>query len=132
MVVASVALLFAVTGCGASAQDQSKAAACDALQRSVSAATSELSASMTDTTSDPAKAVTRIEAVATSFDKGLGAITNPEVKKVGATADAALTAMVAQFTSMLADPAKADTVTLQATLDAVESDFTAVGAVCPD
>lgn len=140
--VATVAaLLIALTGCSASgaatpaastappAANQSKTQACASLEGSVSDSTARLAASFGQISTDPAKAIDGLQAVADAFDSGLTKVTNATVKSTGAKADASLKEMIVQVKAVIGRPS-ADTAKLKAAVTAVQADFTAIGTLC--
>lgn len=139
-VLAGAALALALTGCSASgasspaastpaASTQSKTAACKSLETSVSASTTELASSFGEIATNPDKAIAGLQLVADAFDTGLKKISNAEVKKAGAAADASIKEMIVQVKAVIGNPS-ADTTKLKATVTAVQREFTAIGKVC--
>lgn len=138
-------LLLALAGCSASgaagpaaskappAQSatpaQSKTQACTSLENAVSNSTSRLAASFGQISTDPAKAIDGLQAVADAFDSGLTKVTNATVKSTGAKADASLKEMIVQVKAVIGRPS-ADTAKLKAAVTAVQADFTAIGTLC--
>lgn len=125
----SAILVLAVSGCTA-ASTQSKATACKSLLSSVDTVTSALNSSLSSLTSDPTSSLKKLQQASVTFHKGMDDITNPEVKKAGDKADAAVSTLSAAIKKALANPADADSAKLSAASQSVSSAFVDVRDLC--
>jgi peptidoglycan hydrolase CwlO-like protein len=139
-----IAAIIALSGCSAigqvqdqaqslatkAAQVQSKAAACIALQKAISGSVDKLTSSLSTISTDPAGAVTELEAMSDSFDKALSKVSNKDVAEVGEKAESSLKDMITRVKAISADPQHADTTALMTSVTNVQKAFTEVGKVC--
>lgn len=130
LAVAAIAL-SALSGCSAvsNAVAQTKPIACKQLSGSLTKTSQGLNSSLSSFASDPAGAVTSMEAADASFKTGLAKIQNAEVKKAGSKAEKSLAKLIDDVKAFVADPTT-DSTALQTDASTVESDFTAIGKTC--
>lgn len=123
--------LSALSGCSAvtKAVAQTKPVACKQLSVSLTKITSGISSSLGEFSSDPDAAVTGLQSADSSLKSSLTKIENPQVKKVGSTAEASLAKLIADLKAYVADPGSGTTA-LQADSTAAQTDFEAIDKVC--
>lgn len=135
-------LLLALSGCSAAGgasgtspspekpATQSKTAACAILEAAVSDSAEDLQTGFATLQTDPAGAVTKIQAVVDAMNAGLDKVTNDQVASTAQKASDDLQKLVDLATAALADPTNADAAAITDLAPVVQDDFTAMGEVC--
>ena len=133
LLAAAVLAVTTLSGCsaiGTVSSAASKVESCAAIAGTMSAASSDIAASVGSMTSDPAAALEKLKTVSAGFHESVGKLKNADVKTAAETADASLSALVDKVGAAVADPATADSAALQAAATTVSDDFVAIGRVC--
>jgi ABC-type glycerol-3-phosphate transport system substrate-binding protein len=116
-----------LTGC---AGGQSKADACNELNKSVESLQDELTSSVSNLSSDPSAASDAIDKLAKSFSESTGKVTNDEVKPSADKANKAITSMADEFGKYADDPTAADPTALSESATDVQTTFSDLATLC--